>query len=559
VPEFAGVELMQQPLWGGRFPNLPLKPSFTKYKNLKCYGKLGKCKQYPISGMNYFENYSAEFMRYGEDFPQHYREIKQQATYRKVRAKLSSIDLSIGKIDKAPKNPDDIYYHLAKDYAWRNLQFALTKDINLENVDLVMKASAGIPFTWVGLKSKEKAISSELYDVLVKTPYQAIFATYDKVEFLEEEDLQRNKVRTMFGPDVIELILQKIFFDMQNEGIIDECNDKWIKYGVVKQYGGFHHLLKKIEKWPLRSEGDVSGYDRDIDLSDVYDLRLRGLNVPKSLLPKLFQVVENIIHSLILMPNGDVVEALTGNRSGTNNTASDNSIKHLIMKFYELITLRIDKGLPLPTYEEILEHAEIGIYSDDFIQSIDDIFFDVTPEEYQEHMIKSYAKFGLALKMKAVLVTRSSGRLDSKHSFLGSFASWDEHYNMYIPYPRLGKICSSILFDPLNEMERVDVFTRLLNLAVLSYPNREIFDIIVNYAKYIFATLSYKDKILAEEFLNSTRVDLDSRASFMSVVTGRECSFSWRLDGFKKLFDVPRVYDTRYRCNPLENRESLWV
>jgi hypothetical protein len=349
-----------------------------------------------------------------------------------------------------------------------------------------------------------------------------VYATYDKVEFLDKADLARGKVRTMFGPDLLELMWQKVFFDKQNQGIIDGNENSWIKYGMVKQYGGFNRLCQKLEKFPLRGEGDASGWDRTADMSGVYRLRTRGLNLPPHLTQKYYQVVENIVHSIVLLPNGDLVECKTGNRSGTNNTASDNSLKHLIIKFYELIFMRVEKGLPIPTYEECMEYAVIAIYSDDYIESLDDKFFPYNAEEYRQVLVTVYGRFGIVMKESATVITRSKGRLSSDHSFLGSNARWNEFYRQYIPYPRMGKICSSLIFDSLNPISKFDMFTRSLNLAVLSYPDEIVFEIVVRYAKWLYTSLEPEDRVKADEFLDTVQVNLDDRKTFMKVITGRE-------------------------------------
>jgi hypothetical protein len=501
---------------------LNLQPSENKYAFLKNLGKISKCKQYPNDDKNFTESYSKSFQNFCKENPDVWNEIFPRATYRKVRATRKGIHASIMKIDKPAVNPNDHIEQIAEEYAWRHMREALTQDIQTEEVDICMDTSPGIPFVWDGLRTKRAALKSALYDALKKMDYQSIFATYDKVEFLDQDDLARGKVRTMFGPDLVELMWQKVFFDNQNQGIIDVNEHKWVKYGMVKQYGGFNRLFKKLEKFPIRAEGDASGWDRTADMSGVYRLRQRGLRIPPGLVFRFFITVENIVHSVVLLPNGDVIICETGNRSGTNNTASDNSLKHLIIKFYQLIFMRLEKGFSVPTYEECMEYAEIAIYSDDFIMSVCDEFYPVTLDEFKEMMIEVYRRFGIEMKEKATLITYSKGRIGSDHSFLGSSAKWDSFLNQYIPYPRMGKICSSLVFDSLNELIPLDMFTRTLNLAVLAYPDETVFDIIVRYAKFQYRSLEFPDQIKADEFLDSVNVNLDDRQSFMKVITGRE-------------------------------------
>jgi len=475
-----------------------------------------------VKGRNFIEEYSKEFQKFSEDNPDVWNVIFPKASYRKVRALQGKVMESIMKIDKKAVNPGDWIEELAEEYAWKQMRLALTQNIELEDVDLVMETSPGIPFVWDGYRSKRSALASELFVKLKSIDYQSVYATYDKVEFLDQADLARGKVRTMFGPDVIELMWQKVFFDKQNQGIINGNERSWVKYGMVKQYGGFNRLCQKLEKFPLRGEGDASGWDRTADMAGVYRLRTRGINLPPPLASKYYQVVENIVHSIVLLPNGDLVECQTGNRSGTNNTASDNSLKHLIIKFYELIFMRVEKGLPVPTYEECMDHAVIAIYSDDYIESLDEDFFPYTIEEYRQALVTVYSRFGIVMKESATVITRSKGLLSSDHSFLGSYARWNDFVKQYVPYPRMGKICSSLVFEPLNPIAKLDMFTRSLNLAVLSYADEIVFKIVIRYAKWQYTFLEPSDQIKADEFLDSVNVSLDDRKTFLSVITGRE-------------------------------------
>jgi len=133
-----------------------------------------------------------------------------------------------------------------------------------------------------------------------------------------------------------------------------------------------------------------------------------------------------------------------------------------------------------------------------------------------------YERFGIVMKESATVITRSKGILSPEHSFLGSYARWNGFYHQYIPYPRMGKICSSLVFDSLNPIGKLDMFTRSLNLAILSYADETVFEIVVRYAKWQYSSLEPDDQVKADEFLDSVQVCLDDRKSFLKVITGRE-------------------------------------
>lgn len=468
------------------------------------------------------------FQEFAKTHQEEYDLIQSKATYRRVKPLFKNVKLSYMKLDQRPQNPKNKWYLLAVEYAWRMMAPSLVAGI-AEICEIVSKASPGIPFTWEKLFTKEDALNSKLFKYLQGILYIVIWATYTKDEFLPMEDLLRDKVRTMFGPDLLELMWQKFFFDGQNQNIIDNNSKIWIKYGMCKQYGGFSDLMKSIEKFPLRFEGDLSGYDRVVDLTDVYELRTRGLVYPPQFTQKLASVIENLMHSIVLLPNGDLVELLTGNRSGSNNTAADNSIKHLIIKFYQLIRMRVDKGMPEPSYAECLMHSECAIYSDDFIQSFDDVFFPYNTEELDIFMRDTYKEFGLELKPTATYFSYGVGKLDSNHSFLGSYAKWDVSRGFYLPTPRVGKICSSLLFEGLQKLQPFDHIIRVLTLTMLSSPDVELFNAIRKYFIFLYDKLGIEDRFKVDDYLQTVQVRIESRSTFMLVMTGREMGESeWK-------------------------------
>lgn len=517
--------LIEQPLFGGLFPQFPLLSSKKRTVYTRILGRIPKMRIYSDKGKNFFENFDPLFESF-EDVDKHsYDVIKNLADYRHVRPRWSGINLSLGKTDVPPKNPANIYYNIAKDYTLQHLALFLKATICTDTVTYNMSTSPGAPFTWMGLKTKEEALGSDLFKVLQEIDYVPLYSCYDKAEFLPLMDLERDKIRTMFSPDLVELMWQKIFFQEQNESLKLACDSTWLKYGLVKQYGGFGRFIEEIGELPLRFEGDISGWDRCVDVSDVYDIRTSCLDVPEEMQLKYFQVVLNILNSIVIFPTGDLVEMATGNRSGQNNTALDNSIKHIIIKFYQLIRLRVDNGFDVPSYNELMQNVRMGIYSDDFLMSLDEKFFPFSLGEVNELMVSTYLEFGLVMKPSASFSTNSWGLVDKNHSFLGSNPQWDVFFDAYLPVPRFGKVCSSIVYKPMSKIDGFDFLVRLVTLLSLTYVRKEVFYAILNYLKYAMSCAEDEDLDDFHQYLGTVHLDLSSVLTFSFLLTGREMEF----------------------------------
>jgi len=116
---------------------------------------------------------------------------------------------------------------------------------------------------------------------------------------------------------------------------------------------------------------------------------------------------------------------------------------------YLLICLFNKYNDRVPTYEEIEDYAEAGLYGDDKIASVDWNSFthsDFVEDEFTEFVTSIYGEFGLEVKKSAFMIDFDPfcGPLSTHLEFLGSSAFYNDELGLYWPEPRIGKIATSL-------------------------------------------------------------------------------------------------------------------
>jgi hypothetical protein len=452
----------------------------------------GRSVPVATSGKNYTISYDPIFLEFSKSGYADCKLIYDLSDSERVRPLKEHLDISIGKCDVPRRTPsffDPVYSHafeLAWAYLAKDLTVYLTPELCKE-AEFNFQASAGFPYTSYGYRTKGKAFESDLFkDLIDRYDFIPLDTVNSKDEFLSMDDLQRKKLRTTFGAPLDKVAKQKFFFDGQNSNIIKSSNHSWIQYGMCKQYGGFHRAVKRLEEFTDIVQSDASGWDRNSYLGPVYILRLRGLRIPYTHQGLLNDTVFHSVFPTILLPDGSVYIRITGNDSGGNNTASDNSILHLIIMFHLLCEAFYRKYNSLPSLENILDNALVLIYSDDKLGGVNLSYFGLDHETFAIIEQEIYALYGMVIKPSSILVTSVTGHIDPRHEFLGSFLHFDERTARYIPYPRIGKICSSITRVGMNpDLSDIEFFMKILQLTLLSYMDKRVFTILSIYVEWL--------------------------------------------------------------------------
>lgn len=497
------------------------------YEHLIPIARTSYIRTYPNTGENFHNIDDARWSQFIYENPQVDRDIlENKADYYPVRAIWDNIKLQIKKCDVLPKFPHNNLFYQVLQLLTGYFCFLSSKPGEGDWRAFELSTSPGLPFIKPPFKVKTKeVVVNSYFDTLtdfVSDPTIPHIDTYnDKQELLQIEDLKNNKVRGTFGTAFHALIREAYYFTGQNEKLIAARNFCWIKYGLVKQYGGYDRVARAIQKFPFRWESDFSGFDRTIFLMFVYIIRLFNLHL-SSFDVLLQAIVFYNIYCMVLLPNGWIVIRETGNDSGKRNTTADNGIGHFFFRIY-MFAKRLqflERPVKLST---IFENVEMAIYSDDCIGSLDLTYWDfATPDEFITFQNETAAEFGLLIKPGASLWSfdANCGVLDPKHSFLGSFFFYNDIHHLYSPFPRMGKICSSVVrrWDGKDPMV---FFQRLADLALLCNQSPEEFGIVMCYIRWFMTKhpeLGYKFRELLEE----ANLDGSIKRNYLTIVLGFE-------------------------------------
>lgn len=493
---------------------------------------------YKVEPDSYFQQFKAKS---GVDT----KLLEDKATYYRVKQNRDNTKIATDKFDVQLVCPDNSLFERAMDVASSYLSY-IRADIKLDP-EQNMKASAGRYWKERGFPKKRDLYDSDggvsvpkkvFMDKINDISEIPLNTCCNKDEYLPAEEVKplheggNAKLRLFEIPDADHGVRQTLFMGGQNERMCEKHAGHWIQYGASKERRGFHHMMKRLDKFTYIGEGDVSRYDKNCNMHIVYNIREKHLlingvlyttwlsknpsNVPPDILHLLAMYDYTVWftkHPHVLLPNGDIVILQTGNCSGSGSTTGDNCIFHVVIKIYECFRMLVKVFGPAAvlTKSEIDKYWDFLIYSDDFLGGCMHDQLGISPEDIQNNQIETYAEFGMKLKETAVFYTtkKEGERIDVRHSFLGSYCGWSEDFEIYIPIPRQDKIASSICYVPIdNSMGPADRWIRSFILAVHLIPVPELCNIAMEYCQFLYDHEDFLDartvidSFLAEEGVN---------------------------------------------------------
>jgi hypothetical protein len=510
-------------------------------------GQINLTQKFDDSGRNFYDVKDKMFMDFKKTDPVSAKIILDNADYREVKPLIDDVNAAIKKNDVPytyPNKRKDITYDLSIEYSKRYLKKYLRKTPYLKGergMEFNTKSSSGVIGKKTGFPKTAEYLNSkpfhEYKDDVNHIPPQLVNT---KDEFLDlEADLKRNKVRLVDCIDKTFLYKQKILYDKQNKAFAKDWKNGYIKYGMVKQYGGLNLVVIDFENCCLIAASDCSGYDKCAVLTDIYEMRNENLIDVRDIMGDEYQDYINelrdyvtfyTLHPIRAHYNGDILLQYLSNSSGQNNTTVDNSILHVIIKFDVFINVYFEKFGRNPSYEEVMDNMKLAIYSDDKLFGI---MFDFDVDRYIELEKSVYAKYGMVIKATA---SKAITHIPGKHferndiEFLGSTAVWSPEDDMYLPRPRIGKLCTSLsrVLTLGKELSRKEVFAKVFMIySLLNDIDANIQESVLKYLNYIVSRDDNTDEDLDSFQQTQSEFDIKDfrdRSSFSYLMTGQQCA-----------------------------------
>lgn len=390
--------------------------------------------------------------------------------------------------------------------------------------------SCGTPFN-KKYASKGAFLDVEDLNSHLSLRHTPIYQVNDKNEFLPLDDIAVLKLRTVFAPDVVFLAHQKIVTEEANERMHSRFSlyeAFWSRYGLVKQYGGFHSLYKHHARFGMHLTGDGSGWDRVLPLlPSVWALRKSYMNFPNSEAEAHFDyVAENTCKPIVGLPDGSLYRRVTGNCSGSNSTTTDNCIAHTTITYMFVLMLGQRLFGRTLSMSEIHTHTAMSLYGDDSFDSLDEKFFcpgqdgSTIKEEVTDTFIRAYISYGVTVKLSQFNFVLGP---PTGIEFLGSTSLLKDGY--YYPVPRLSKLCTSITqaMKPKSAQQLATTLFALYDL-VSPIPDsgcQEVARSLEEYARFCLER-GYLDGLESSDLFAVYRVIARNRVSSLRLLTGDE-------------------------------------
>jgi len=282
-----------------------------------------------------------------------------------------------------------------------------------------------------------------------------------KEEIRPMEKILSNKIRTFTASPCHFTVYSTQFCWDFNNRFYDSHGKTWSAVGLDPYYQGWDYVYRRLKKFERAYELDVSEFDSSLFrhiLFSIAEFRLDTVDPlhKEEALVALPFIYTNIVNSVIITADGNVVIKSTGNPSGQTNTIVDNTLALFMLLSYVWV-LKIDKP-----YSEFVTNVSAWLCGDDNSMSVSDQY-----KHFDARLVQE------TLACLGVKVTSPS--LDPRPVEQITFLSrqFDHFYKgICVPYMPPEKSITSLLFsedpnDPARLLQRIGGF---INIA---WPDRD--------------------------------------------------------------------------------------
>ena len=265
----------------------------------------------------------------------------------------------------------------------------LTKEDAMREMDKT--TSPGFPWNEIGSTKNEilEAIPEQFHEFvdkvwdhyLLQDDYWFIFVNSLKEEIRPTEKIKLNKIRTFTASPMEAVVVgYRLFGDMNNKFYDSHLKTASV-VGLCPFRGGWDSLYQKLKnhpktKNPIAYELDESEYDSSL-FQQIFDCIvrfrwncLRDQDKTPENYKRVCNYYKNLVNSVIITADGNIVQKSTGNPSGSVNTISDNTLALYWLLAYAWYLLASEE---LRTYEDFDESVILALQGDDNTWTVDEI------------------------------------------------------------------------------------------------------------------------------------------------------------------------------------------
>lgn len=470
--------------------------------------------------------------------------VEMPTSYGLPRPNLEASYLNLNKYGK----PQRIFDDAASVFASRCLEkhfgpYMRDSDIlsyeeAIEQMD--MTTSPGFPWNIKYKKKKdlmedipeefEKYAKKCFDEYLLNDDYYFIFVNSLKEEIRPIEKIKMNKIRT-FTASPIEAVNTgyRLFGDMNLK--FYESNLKTASaVGLCPFYGGWDELYRKLKnhpktKNPIAYELDESEYDSSLcrRLFEVVCMfRWNCLKIehktPENW-KRFCNYYKNIVNSVIITADGNIVQKSTGNPSGSVNTISDNTfILYWLLAYVWYLVAPDDQK----TYESFNESVICALQGDDNTWTVDE----ETNEFFNAKVVsEAFSEVGITTTSPDY----GPRPLEEVEFLSSSFSKFIHGICVYNLDPE--KLIESLKWTQYPG-DPVMTLTRIAAILRVTWPDREMRQLCRQIFKYMLA--DYDDVFRNNREWQTMKAQFLSDVEFMNFYIG--CGGSMGSNHIKRMY-----------------------
>jgi hypothetical protein len=522
------------PIWAASYSRYLHKTVFNEHKGnhrsilFDKYFTQGSVRHigwtYRFAGMKAVELPNTSFISFceAEQFP-------IPNSYRKVVPDLESGFKSASKYDREQPWLDQAAWKKSGEWTMRHFapflggSKVLDEDTVVRQLD--QTTSPGFPWNLQYQNKSDffKSGSREFLQLFWKElgedkprPMRPIWNNTQKVELRDVHKLFERKVRTFTASPVEHSVaLNRLCLDM-NVKFYRTNGRHWSFVGRSKYFRGFHELYHRLNKHPNAFELDETNYDSSLFQEAMYgqrDIRwemLRQCDKTPENKRRLWRLYDDIVNTVIVLENGELVQKSTGNPSGSSNTIVDNTMILFRLFAYAWILLskkehgemnlrsytrtnhgtaeEQDDNMVFGGYFDFVSHVEAALNGDDNTFTVSDDCVDwFNPTSIKE----IWTAIGVVTKTPDEKPRKLSEVQFLSNSFVNINGCW-------LPCPDEDRIFSSMMWGSKLDDPRWHL-QRACALRMDSWPNVKCRVMLQKYIEMLWN--EYADKLVGEVHL----------------------------------------------------------
>nr|UQB75988.1 RNA-dependent RNA polymerase [Flumine Astrovirus 6] len=299
-----------------------------------------------------------------------------RAAWKNVRTALAKGDHT--EVYRIPKDVERRAFNLLK--AHYRHYFRQCRKVDYEAIKLNPDTAGGFPYN--NMTKREVIYGFDEYLRWYLQPGNMdrpppVFKVTPKVEYLSEEKLREHKLRLFRNPPLDFLLLEKLYFQEQ-EDLLNKFDRKtWSGLGFVKEFGGWNRFVNDLKRKKFFYRWDVARWDKNMGpkLSHIATELRREFYVDYQKEVDCDDWVflsESAEYALELIFNGQIYQTGNCQKSGRLRTATDNTICHIFLLLCHYVLYCDEIGRKID-YDECLEEWINYVYSDDIQGSTNDL------------------------------------------------------------------------------------------------------------------------------------------------------------------------------------------